>query len=272
VCGATRRPDSACPAAARHHGVMTDLSDAVRALLPPGDWRVTGELHGSNRSRVRRVGHGGDSLIVKEFTTSDEGWVRESAALSVLPPSAPAPRLVAAGGEPPIVVMADAGAGGDVAAALLAGDPAGATDAVLSWARAIADLHRSTAGLRGAFRAALDDRAGDFPVAESTVADDLDTAAGVIARHCADLGVTVPSGALDALRSLGGRLGGDGPAALTPADAWPCPGRPAGVPGGSRPTSPAARSTPTARRPGCPAWTPRPSSTTWRWPRPAGCG
>ena len=175
-------------------------------------------LTGSNRSRVRRVRAGSRSLIVKEFTTGGEGWVRESAALAVIPEGVRVPRLVATDGVPPIVVMTDAGTGPSVADALLGRDAAAAGDAVVAWAAAIGDLHRATAGSRTAFRAALDARAGDLPVAESMMPALLDEAADVIARSAADFGVEVPAGALDELRKLDDRLE---VAALTPADACP---------------------------------------------------
>jgi hypothetical protein len=118
--------------------------------------------------------------------------------------------------------MSDLGTGTSVADALLGRDPAAAADAVVAWATAIAVLHRATAGSREAFRDALDARAGDLPVAESVVPADLETAAGIVTRHSAEIGVDIPAGALEELRALGTRLGGDGPAAaLTPADACP---------------------------------------------------
>jgi hypothetical protein len=141
--------------------------------------------------------------------------------LSILPSEVRTPRLVAAGAVPPTVVMSDVGPGASVADALLGQDPAEAADAVVAWATAIAVLHRATAGSREAFRDALSARAGDPPVAESIVSVDLENAAGIVARHCAELGVDVPAHALEELRALGTRLGGDGTAALTPADACP---------------------------------------------------
>jgi Phosphotransferase enzyme family len=202
-------------------GAVEDGLDGVRALLPGARLEVLDVLGGSGRSRVRRVRAGSRDLIVKEYVAAGEGWVRESAALAVLPAGVRAPRLVAVGDAPPTVVMSDVGPGASVADALLGTDPAAAADAVLAWARAVAVLHRETAGARDAFRDALAARAGELPVAESTVADDLDTAAGALARHAADLGVAVPPRVPAQLRTLGARLGSGGPAALTPADTCP---------------------------------------------------
>lgn len=199
---------------------MGDDLDGVRALLPATRLEVLDQLGGSTRSRVRRVRDDHGTMIVKEFVSSGDGWTRETAALSVLPAAAPAPHLVTAGAVPPVVVMSDAGTGTSVADALLGPDPVTAADAVVAWAEAIAGLHLATAGLRDAFRDALAARAGDLPVPESTVPDELDAAARVIDRCCAELGVDVPAHALDELRGLDSRLG-CGPAALTPADACP---------------------------------------------------
>ena len=178
-------------------------------------------LGGSQRSKVCRVRGDRDTLIVKEFVEPGEGWVRESAALSVMPAAAPTPRLIAEGAVPPIVVMSDVGPGASVADALLGPDPVAAADAVVDWARAIGTLHRATAGLRDAFRDALARRATDRPVPESTLPKDLDDTARTLAWHAKELGVDVPPRAVDELRGLGERLGDTGPAALTPADACP---------------------------------------------------
>ncbi len=200
---------------------MDDGLNAVRALLPGVPMRSVEPLGGSTRSRVQRISAGDDTLIVKEFVEAGEGWVRESAALSVLPADAPVPRVVAECAVPPTVVMSDAGPGASVADALLGEDTTAAADAVCAWAAAIGVLHRLTAGSRDAFREALGARFGDLPVSESRIPADLDDAARIIGRHCSDLGVDVPPGALEELTSLATRLGGEGSAALTPADACP---------------------------------------------------
>lgn len=190
-----------------------DGLDHVRALLPGEPLEVVGELGGSSRSVVRRVRAGERTVIVKEFTAPGEGWVRERAALSVLPPGAPAPRLIGAADSPPTVVLEDAGGGGSVADALLGTDPEAAARAVLSWARTLGTFHRATTGSRAAFRRALAGRAE-----ESTVATDLGSAAAAIAAHGPRLGVDVPGEALAELRGLADLAG---PEALTPADACP---------------------------------------------------
>lgn len=194
---------------------MDDGLAEVRALLPGTPVEVVDRLGGSTRSHVRRVRAGERTVIVKEFTGAGDGWARECAALSVLPPEVPAPRLVARGAKPPIVVMSDLGPGRNVADLLLGADRAAAVDGVLAWAAAVGSLHRHTAGLRHQFQQAL---AG---LPESLVATKLDDACDAIALHGAELGVAVPVAAVDELRSLGVRLGSDGPAALTPSDTCP---------------------------------------------------
>jgi hypothetical protein len=174
---------------------------------------------------VRRVRADSRTVIVKEFTGLDEDWVRECAALSVLPAEVRAPRFIAAGTVPPTVVMSDVGAGTSVADALLGPDPVAAADAVAQWATSIGMLHRATTGSREAFRHALLARAGALPVAlpvaEAKMSAGLDDAAATMAQQCAELGVDIPPGALEELRALATRLSDAGAAAMTPADACP---------------------------------------------------
>ncbi|BCY09305.1 phosphotransferase [Actinoplanes sp. L3-i22] len=200
---------------------MDDWLAGVQELLPGTHVELLEQLGGSSRSLVRRVRAGERTLIVKEFTGPGDGWARECAALSVLPPQVPAPRLVTGGDAPPIVVMSDLGPGTSVADLLLGTDRAAAADAVMAWASAVGALHRGTAGLRDEFREALAARSGGRPMSESRVAADLDEACRAIAGQGGELGVAVPAAAVEELRSIGARLGGDGPAALTPADACP---------------------------------------------------
>ncbi|MFN2561719.1 MAG: phosphotransferase [Jatrophihabitans sp.] len=205
---------------------MTDDLEVARALLPSVRLEPLEELRGGERSSVQRVhatypDGNRSTLVVKRYLAAGEGWVRESAALSVLPASVPAPRVVAVGDQPPVLITDDLGGGGSVADALLGTDPALATAAVVGWARAIATLHVATAGSRQSFRDAVDERQGDLPVAESRMSIDLEDAIRVLDRECGALGVRVPAGAFEELRGVGKRLGASGPAALTPADTCP---------------------------------------------------
>jgi len=191
--------------------------DAELRLLLHGEFEVLGELGGSSRSQVHRVRVGDATVIVKRFTGDDGGFAREAAALSVMPPDAPTPRLLGESTQPPAVVLSDAGTGGSVADDLLGADPVAARAGLLSWAQAVARLHDSTAGHGDAFRAALAART-DQPVA--TLAAEIAQAVTELEGHCAQLGVRVPAGAWDDLRGLHARLHG-GPAALSPGDACP---------------------------------------------------
>lgn len=205
---------------------MADDLDAARALLPDVRLERVADLGGNDRSSVHRVrGRWPDgtdsSLIVKRYQAAGEGWVRESAALSVIPREVRVPRLVAAGATPPVLVLEDLGNGASVADALLGDDPSAAETALAAWARAVAELHSATRGSRELFRSALTQREGDLPVHESRVPVDLDDAVRVLDRACTSLDLRPPAGAFDELRGLGKRLGGSGLAALTPADACP---------------------------------------------------
>jgi hypothetical protein len=205
---------------------VSDELDAARALLPDVRLVAVERLGGNDRAAVHRVRaerpEGPDtSLIVKQYIQSGEGWVRETAALSVLPPSVRAPRMVTAGAEPPILITQDVGKGSSLADALLGKDPDAAFAALCAWAESIAALHVATRQSRDAFRAALKSREGALPVGESRVGVDIEDAVRVLDRECVSLGLRAPEGAFDELRDLAKRLGGSGLAALTPADACP---------------------------------------------------
>jgi len=200
--------------------------DAARALLPGARLEPVERLGGGERTsveRVRAVHADGTtaSLVVKQYRSAGEGWVRESAALAVLPAGARGPRVVAAGGTPPIVIVADEGDGPSVADALVGRDPEAAAAAVVSWAEAVATLHAATRDLRPAFRAALSAREGDVHVSDAPNAGRIEDAVRLLDRQCGGLGVRVPAGAFDELRGLAHRLDGSGTAALTPADTCP---------------------------------------------------
>ncbi len=205
---------------------MSDGLAAARALLPSVRLDEPDQLASSDRTSVQRVRatdtEGRESsVIVKQFFGGGEGWARETAALTVLPPELGAPRLLASGPDPAIVVMTDAGPGDNLAEVLLGRDPDRAATLLQRWAEAIAAVHVATRGLRDDFRAALDERAGDVALHEARIGNDIDDAMRVLDRACGSLGVAVPAGAFDEVRELYHRLGADGVAALTPADACP---------------------------------------------------
>ncbi len=205
---------------------MGDGLSGARELLPGVRLEVVDTLRGGERTttqRVRATHPDGTvrSLIVKRYHSAGEGWVREASALSVLPVGVPGPRVVASGSLPPIVITEDLGPRSSVADALLGTDPQAAAAAVVDWAEAVATLHVGTRDSRPAFRAALAERQGELPVADSLVAVGLEDAVRVLDRECGALGVRVPAGAFDEFRGLAKRLGGSGPAALSPADTCP---------------------------------------------------
>ena len=205
---------------------MSDELDAARALLPGVRIEVVAQLRGSDRSAVHRAlatGPDGQarSVIVKQYFAAGEGWARESAALTVLARAGRRPRLVAVGATPQVIITEDVGGASSLADALLEAGPRMAERALHRWAQALAELHVATRDARADFRAALAERAGELPVHESPIVLDLEHAVRVLDRECGSLGVRIPSGALDELRGLAHRLGGNGLAALTPADACP---------------------------------------------------
>ena len=206
-------------------GADGDL-DAARALLPGVRLEPMGPLGGGERTSVERVralypDGAAASLVVKQYRSAGEGWVRESAALAVLPAGARGPRLIEAGDAPPVVILADEGDGPSVADALLGRDPDSAARAVVAWAEAIARLHAATRNVRAAFRGELAAREGDVHVSDAPTAARIEDAVRLLDRQCGGLGVRVPGGAFDELRELAHRLDGSGTAALTPADTCP---------------------------------------------------
>lgn len=204
---------------------MLDDLDEARALLPGATVSPVDALGGSDRSAVRRArltrpGEPPTTVIVKTFD-HPQSWARESAALAVLPPGTPAPRLLAAGAAPPVVVMSDLGGGANVADALLGADPATAAAAVLAWTDAIATVHRATAGLRDAFRAELDARTEPGSAPLTSVTATLEKNIAELRAACGPLGVAVPESLADAFRAEAARLDDDAASTLSPSDACP---------------------------------------------------
>lgn len=205
---------------------MDDRLGELRAVLPGVRLSRAEELGGNERTDVTRVAAEyadgtRTSLIAKQYRSAGEGWVRESAALSLLPRTLLTPRVVAEHDAPPVLILSDLGPGPSVAHALLGDDRAAAEAAVCAWARAMAALHGATAGMRAEFRAALDERMGELPVRDAQIGNDIEDAVRALDRACTRLDLRVPDGALEELRGLAKRLGGSGLAALTPADACP---------------------------------------------------
>ncbi|HVV08481.1 hypothetical protein [Amycolatopsis sp.] len=166
---------------------------------------VVETLRGGRRAVVQRVRRGDSTVIVKTFTSAGEGWAREAAGLRLLAGRHTAGLIDA---TPPAIVCEDLGTGPSVADLLLGDNPEAAAEAVTGWAEAIARLHATTLTERVAFETALDEYAGDFPVALNTMPELIADTTRVIAE-------LEPGARLDALEDL------TGPEALSPADACP---------------------------------------------------
>ena len=105
-------------------------------------------------------------MVVKSYAGGSLGsWARERVGLDAAGPVGVAPRLLAVGDDPPLVVMEDLGSAPSVADHLLGGDPDAADEALVSWATTLGRLHAGT----HADRAAI---AARFAEAEGAVADD----------------------------------------------------------------------------------------------------
>lgn len=208
-------------------GLARDGIAAARSLLPDVELRPVEALNGGSGSVVTRCSitssagaHG--TVVVKAFTGEDDGWLRESAALSVLPAGTPAPQLLAESRDPQVIVMSDVGTGGHVASALLGTDRQAADGAVVGWASALGALHKATAGGRADFGAALTARSGGRPTPVSTQIADLRAASVMLTDLCRELGVAVSPSAIGELEGIGVTL--DSPSnlsALTPGDTCP---------------------------------------------------
>lgn len=187
---------------------METLAVAAEAIGHP--LAVVSTLRGSTRSSVVRatVGGGPRTVIVKAHDPAyADHWRRESAALAALRGSGlPVPDLLAAVEDPPLVVLTDEGDGPNLADALLGGSAATATDALLSWADALAELHA-------------------FPVPSTMSTADpmpdlLADAGELLEEQLPALGVTADPRALADLRAAAGWFGTRADA-VTPADTCP---------------------------------------------------
>lgn len=234
-----RQPPQRPPARVRQSEPVlpgrVELSRAAATALAPGLGRVSvlvGErLSGSDRSVVvRAVARTEDDrehrVVLKQPATNGPGGVREEAALQLarryaLPGVVP---LLGTCPDPPLLALADLGAGPTLADRLLADDPVAAEAAVLSWARAVGALQATTTGLRQSF---LDEMAGLSPLGApllDTTGEQLVVAAALLARELPRLGVQVPDAALQELRAGAVELdvaGPGRPGGLVPGDTCP---------------------------------------------------
>ena len=185
---------------------------ALEPLLGPVRLVAGAALGGSDRSsvlRARVLTDGGElRVVLKAPTGSGLGPVREEAALRVAARRGlPGPvRLLAASADPPLLVLADAGAGPTLADRLLAPDAAAAEAALLRWAGAIGTLQAAGAHAHADFEEELAALSPFGPPPADTTPDDLAGGAAALARDLPRLGVTPPVAALDELRGLCGEL------------------------------------------------------------------
>jgi hypothetical protein len=206
------------------------LAAAERALEPVlGTVALvaTQALRGSDRSRVvravARTAEGGEHrLVVKAPTGSGLGAVREAAALTVAARSGlPGPvRLLASSDDPPLLVLADAGAGPTLADHLLRRDAARAEAALLRWAAALGGLQAASTGCGAAFEAELATLSPFGAPPADTMPGDLEEASGALRRLLPRLGVAPPEAALEELRGVAGSFA-TAAGGLVPGDTCP---------------------------------------------------
>lgn len=202
--------------------------DHDAALQQAGDQlgielKVLDNLPGSDRASVVRVRTPDEkTYVLKSFdpASAGEGWVREAAALATLRGRGmPIPTLVAAGSEPPWVLMSDLGTGPNLATALLTADPIEAQRALLDWALAVGRVHSGSASARELFSNNLDQRCGDLPAAVDTTEIFLADTADAFTSILPGLGISSSASALAELRAVNRHLGSEH--ALSPADTCP---------------------------------------------------
>ncbi len=204
---------------------------AVAESLGPVEVRLGERLVSSSRAVVVRAvardqaGHDHE-LVLKAPTGADQGSVREEAALTLAAEQRP-PGVVPLLGTsltPPLIVLADLGAGPTLADRLLSDDPESAESAVLEWAGAVGRVQAASTGLRHKFNTKLAALSPLGPPAVDTSAESLSDAVGVLTRTLPRLGVTIRAAALEELHGLADALdvsATGSPGALVPGDTCP---------------------------------------------------
>lgn len=164
----------------------------------------------------------GRAHVVKAYDVArgDHG-ARERAALGALAGAGGAPALVAEADDPPFVVMEHVDGTRTLADVLLGSDDRAATTSLLAWAEALAHLHDAGTEARRTDFAARLCRGGGGRSASRVLASDFTTAADRYAALLRPLGLSGHGEALEQLRVLPARLGGEQDEVLSPADACP---------------------------------------------------
>ena len=204
---------------------------ALESRLGPVEVTVREQLGGSERSTVvRAIARDVDGrrhrVVLKAPTAEGEGPVREEAALRLAADHAlpGVVRLLGTSLDPPLLVLADAGAGPTVADRLLSADADAAELAVVAWARAVGGLQASSTGLRDEFAAALSTCSPLGAPAVDSSRDLLLGAAATLERALPRLGVEPPRRAFTELREVADALdvvAAGGPGGLVPGDTCP---------------------------------------------------
>ena len=207
---------------------MAAAGAALAETWGPVQVRPVAELGGSTRSEVWRVRvqaqrplrNAPRSLVVKRYLAENPApWAREVSGLETVDDPAIAPHIHGVLPDAKLVVLEDLGKGSTVADALSGHSPSNAARAVYAWTDVMARLHVRTTDRGAAFAERLGRRAPNAPA--HAVPAMLDTATTALEGQLGTLGLTAPSGSLEMMRGLGERLGLDGRAALSPADACP---------------------------------------------------
>ncbi len=215
-------------------GLHEAVLACARSVLGPATVAAWTPLVSGDRSLVARAvlrtGSGRRSVVVKVPGAGSAWGTRERAALDVLG-TLQVPgvvRLLAAGDDPPLLLLEDAGSGPSLADRLTGTDPDAAEAAVLRWAAAIGRLQRNTRTAGAAFARALSDLSPLGPPPLDTSQEVTAGAAATLTRVLSELHVSVSEAAAAELRSLGRRLqappGGEpdgGLWALAPGDTCP---------------------------------------------------
>ncbi|MEP6632446.1 MAG: hypothetical protein ABJA89_18385 [Lapillicoccus sp.] len=204
---------------------------ALAESLGPVELRLGEPLVSSDRAWVVRAvarDHAGRGhrVVLKAPTGADQGSLREEAALGLateqrLPGVV---RLLGTSLAPPLLVLADLGAGPTLADRLLGDDPSSAESAVLAWAGAVGRLQAESTGLRPEFDARLAALSPLGPPVVDTSAGSVSEAAGVLTRTLPQLGVAIRAAAIDELHGVADALDVSAPGSpggLVPGDTCP---------------------------------------------------
>lgn len=223
-----RRPSAGAvtPRSCDGVGFVADLLPLLDRLFPGRELLRSQCLRGGPRAVVHRLRLRGpdgvsEDVVVKQYLTAGEGYVREAAALAMLSPAAPVARLLTESSMPPAIAMRDVGEGASLADVLLAQDAERATQAVVAWAAAVGRLHAATRADRDRFIAELSARAGDLPVSADPMPALVTGLAEGLARLAHEADLDWPRLAGDELLQLAERLDVPDRSALSPTDTCP---------------------------------------------------